>query len=177
MKGNSMNEFIQKNRRLLKIYNYMAYIMGWILIVLTPILSYILILNSSGNKTKPLAEIDRYYFILSIHSGIVNYFCLGIILLTIARFIKYLYSEESRPDWILRHFVDFISIYALLIVIGISIKYMDPSFHKKGMPAQNIGATLLPQIIIDFAKAFIVIGLGHIMSRVLPVIEESKTLV
>ena len=98
-------------------------------------------------------------------------------MLTIARFIKYLYSEESRPDWILRHFVDFISIYALLIVIGISIKYMDPSFHKKGMPAQNIGATLLPQIIIDFAKAFIVIGLGHIMSRVLPVIEESKTLV
>ena len=172
-----MNEFIQKNKKLLKIYNYLAFIIGWILIILSPVLSYILMIDSSDGKTKSITQIDRYYFISSIHYGIVNYLCLGIILLIIARFIKYLYSEESRPDWILRHFVDFISVYALLIVIGISIKYMDPSFHKKGMPMHNIGATLLPKIILDFAKTFIVIGLGHITSRILPVIEESKTLV
>ena len=172
-----MNEFIEKNRRLLKIYNLLILVIGWLLIALTPILSYLLIINSSGGKTQSITEIDRYYLIRFIHAGIVNYLCLGIILLIIARFIKYLFSDEFRPDWFLRHFVDFISIYALLIVFGISIRYMDPSFHKKGMPTQNIGTVLLPQIIIDFAKTFIVIGLGHIMSRVLPVIEESKTLV
>ena len=169
-----MNEFIQKNKKLLEIYNYLANIIGWILIVLTPVLILILLLNRTGGNIRSISDVNIYFFVLSIHTGIANYLCLGLILLVVARFIKYLYSEEPKPGWLLRHFDKIIYLYTIVIAMGISLEYLP---QKKAITWQEILAYSLPVLIINAAKVFILIGLGHVMNKVLPVIEESKSLV
>ncbi|MBN1972418.1 MAG: hypothetical protein JW787_02170 [Sedimentisphaerales bacterium] len=169
-----MNEFIEKNRKLLEFYRFVAKIIGWILIGLTPFLiyrSYYLL------TTYPQEKDSTYLFLLNIRNFIVYYFCLGFILLGIAHFIKYIYSKESKVGWLLKHLNQFLYIYAFLMAIGNFIELKFPIIHKLGFLIQDSTTYLLTQIILTLTYILIIIGLGHIMSRILPVIEESKTLV
>jgi hypothetical protein len=102
---------------------------------------------------------------------------LGILVLSIARFIKYLYSEETGPDWFLRHMEKVLYLYAIVLLASIFIEYKNPSLSPEVLTIQSIALYLLPLILFKVALVLIIVGLGHIMSRILPVIEESKTLV
>lgn len=171
-----MKDFLERNKRMLKFYHFTSRIAGWVLIGLTPMLSYILMLNRSSTVFKKTV-ISSYVFILCINKGIVSYLCLGIILLGISLLIKYIYSEETKPGWILDHFDKFFYLYAFLILIGMFIAYFNPEFHEGKASLQKVSSHLFPQMIINTAQIFILTGLGYIWKRVLPVIEESKTLV
>jgi len=162
-----MNEFIEKNRRLLEFYHFTAHIIGWILIAMAPI---IVVRNLS--RTPAQSEFQLYTLLFSIRAGILNFILFGLIVLGISRLIRYLYEEQSQPGWILRHIEKFLYIYALLIVVGFFIEFKHPSIH-----IEQLALYLLPQIIHKAAQVLILIGLGHIIRRILPVIEESKTLI
>lgn len=168
-----MNEFIKKNRRMLEFYNFTAKIIGWVLIGITPFLIYSLILLRSQTRV----DVHSFAYLLTIYNGIERYLFFGFILLGTSRFIRFLYADESQLGWILRNFEKFLYLYAVLIFIGIILACMDPSMRSNHVTLQEIGSYLLPQIISRTAQIFILIGLGHILRRILPVIEESKTLV
>ena len=168
-----MNEFIEKNIRLLEFYHFSAQIIGWILIGITPFFTIVLILLRSPRPT----DIDSYLLLLSIRSGVVNFLFIGLILLGIARFIRYLYSEEQQPGWILRNTEIFLYVYAFLIAAGILIEFKNPGLYSSATTLQEIASYVIPQIMIRMAQVLIIVGLAHILRRILPVIEESKTLV
>ena len=166
-----MNEFIEKNRSLLRFYHLAAKIIGWVLTGVTPFLAVASILSRTDQGSA-----NTYLLLLSIRNFVVYYICLGLIFLVVARFIKYLYSEEPRPGWILRHFEKFLYIYAFLMAAGLYAEFLAPRFLYEGISSDEL-TYLLTRIILTLAHVLIIIGLGHIIRRILPVIEESKTLV
>jgi hypothetical protein len=166
-----MNEFIEKNKRLLQIYHLAAKILGWVLIVLFPIYA---ITDIHWLPSRP-SRFNTFIMLMDIRH-LIYYLCLGLVLLGIARFIKYLYSEESQPGWILRQLEKFLYIYAFLMVVGIYVEFLHPAIPSNDISLKEI-IYLLSRIICTLAYVLIIIGLGHIMRRILPVIEESKTLI
>jgi hypothetical protein len=172
-----MNEFIEKNRGLLKFYHFAAKIIGWILIGVAPVFIFISIHSVTSIPSEANIEANIYLLLLGVQNLIVYYFCLGLILLGIARFIKYLYSEESQPGWILRHFEKFLYIYAFLMVVGVYFEFKNPGINSGNPILLHMITYVLSETILTSALVLIIIGLGHIIRRILPVIEESKSLV
>ena len=167
-----MNEFIAKNKRLLKIYCTAARIIGWVLLIVPAIGFAIVVLGPdrpwSGNSA----------VLLSLPEAILNIMLLGFIALGVAAFIRYLFETECRPGWILRYAGTILYTGAVLIIAAAILKCL--------LLMNTVGTTghidtlmvaLLTLAVPSAAKVLILIGLGKILQRIMPVLEESKTLI
>lgn len=161
-----MNEFIEKNRRLLKIYCVATRIIGWVLLI-TAGTWIVSILSGYSSFSIP--------FVMPI--TIFIRILVGLVVLGVAQFIRYLFETEYKPGWILRNGEKILYLYAALRVIRITLlffadaKRMGDSIHYS--PWGFLVANGLPVV----AVALIMVGLAQILRRVIPIIEESKTLV
>jgi hypothetical protein len=168
-----MNEFIEKNRRLLKIYCITARIVGWILLVVPAVGSVWTLLGSTY-----LRHEQNRIWLLAWPENIVNIWILGFIALGIAAFIRYLFETECRPGWILRHSEGILYIGAVLIIVVVILKcVLLVRTQWGGRHIDSLIFGLLMSTVLCAAKVLILIGLGKILRRIMPVIEESKTLV
>lgn len=158
-----MNEFIEKNRRLLKIYCVVARIIGWGLLITAGIWAisilsgYVLLRTASPAFTEPIIILTRIV--------------IGLGMLGTAQFIRFLYETEYQPGWILRYLEKILYLYAVIRIV--SIVFLLFYFSNLNFLLRYIFFTGLP----DLAGPFIAVGLGQILRRLLPVIEESRTLV
>jgi hypothetical protein len=108
---------------------------------------------------------------------VLNFVFLGLVALGVAQFIKYVFAHQDQPTFLLRIGDKILYIYAGFLILGAILTWV--------FQMMVIKATAIPTFIISFAglllpatvKALILIGLGKILKRVIPVIEESKTLV
>jgi hypothetical protein len=98
---------------------------------------------------------------------------LGIITLGLAQLIRFLLSDAAKPGWILRHGDIFLYLYAATGLLA--------QLAYQSVIAVHLGSQwLLPfaaYVPFSLAKALILIGLGLVLRRVIPMVEESKTLV
>lgn len=172
-----MNEFIEKNKGFLKIYCTTAQISG-LLLVVAPIVGIIIgILTGSVSKGhRPhIPNIIQISYV--IQAAVLNFVFLGLVALGVAQFIKYVFESQDQPSFLLRIGDKILYIYAGLLILGAVLQWV--------FQMMVIKATAPPTLLISFAalilpaavKALILIGLGKILRRVMPVIEESKTLV
>ena len=94
-----MNEFIEKNKGLLKFYCVAARIIGWALLLT-------LLWNQLGGKQwlGPPPEVFPYR---------ISYPMLGLVVLGIGQFLKYLCETGSKPGWILHHADKILYLYAM----------------------------------------------------------------
>jgi len=171
-----MHEFIKNNRRLLKIYCVVSRIIGWILLIV-PLVGITWVLLESTDNFRG----QNLFLLLRWPENIVNVWILGFIALGIAAFIRYLFETESRPGWTLRHSERILYIGAVLVVIVailncISLIYTMRKYAGIGHIYSLILGLLMP-IVLCAAKVLILVGLGKILRRLMPVIEESKSLV
>ena len=161
-----MNAFIEENRRLLKIYCISARIIGWVLLITTGTWTVSTLSGYSSFSIPFVMPITIFIHIL-----------VGLVILGVAQFIRYLFETEYKPSLILRHGEKILYLYAVLRVTRISLlffvdaKRMGDSIHYS--PWGFIVANMLPVV----ASALILVGLAQILRRVMPIIEESKTLV
>ncbi len=171
-----MKEFIEKNRRLLHFYCE----------TLTTIGSVILILGLVGSCAMTIfALLSKFWYwpapsLFHMHMMIVRlpsflkamFFWIGI--LGLAQFIKYLVERNYKPGWILRQGEMFFYLYALLTILDAVWIYMtnyhSPSFYTR---VDVIFVTVFSTAV----KVLVLVGLGQILRHLMPVIEESKTLV
>ena len=163
-----MNEFIEKNKRLLRTYCVAARIIGWILLIVPSIICVIGILLPS----KVWGQAFNSLIILP--TLVLDFMFPGLIALCVAQFIRYLYQEEHIGK-LLRYGDKILYIYALLVVMGSISKYI-----FNWVIIGRVGALAVSALCLSFpaaAKVLVLIGLAQILRRVLPVIEESKTLV
>jgi len=161
-----MNEFIEKNRRLLRFYCVAARIIGWVLLTVPGIIALVEVLKGSlpgGNKL----------LILMVRAVVLNFMFLGLIALGVAQFIRYVFERQYQPGWILRNADKILYVYAVLIVLGAVWQCVSQTMITYSLFFSFLVTWLLPAI----AKALILTGLGQILRRILPVIEESRTLV
>lgn len=165
-----MNEFIKRNRKMLEFYCLAARIIGWALMLMPPaFIALALLWNQLGGQTRlPPPEISLAH---------IGYFMLGLIVLGIGQFIRHLFQTESKPGWILRHGDKILYLYAAFTVVGAGSIIRMMFYLGREYPIKYVISTGFLFLPPALAKAFVLIGLAHILRRIMPVIEESKTLV
>ncbi len=166
-----MNEFFQKNKSILIFYQIAAKIIGWTLIVITPLAAI------QGFYARTNQGSAGTYELLRFTHALISFLFLGFILLGVAKFIKYLYSEESHQGWILRNIDKLLYFYAVFIALDISvtIEYAILVWGHWTLP--EITGYMLKQTLLTLTHVLVIVGLAQVLRRILPVIEESKTLV
>jgi hypothetical protein len=164
-----MNEFIEKNKHLLQIYYLASKIIGWILIAVSPLGTIIFLSGNQSFSENALA-------ILYILQGVtLNPLILGLLLLGTAQFIRCVSETEYKPGWILQNGSAVLYAAAFIVLMSCVVNYLFFVFSFSGYSFQMLKFFI--SFIPALAKVLILVGLGKILRRVLPVIEESKTLV
>ena len=166
-----MNEFIEKNRRLLKFYCVAARIIGWVLLLTLPaLITLVLLWNQLGGKQwqSPPPKVFPYR---------ISYPMLGLVVLGFGQFLKYLCKTESKPGWILHHADKILYLYATFNIFfaGLAVKWTFVVWRE--FPMKVILSNGFLKLVPPLAAALLWIGLALILRRIMPVIEESKTLV
>ena len=168
-----MNEFVKRNKKLLEFYCLAARIIGWALLLTPPALIALVLLwrhlsGPTDGRQLPPPEISLWH---------IGYFMHGLVVLGIGQFIRHLFQTESKPGWILRHGDKILYVDAAFTVV-LAVATMRTTFYfGREFPIKyviHMGFLWVPRA---FAKALVLIGLAHILRRIMPVIEESKTLV
>ena len=180
-----MNEFIEKNRRLLKIYCVAARIIGWLILILGGIGILTLLVKqwqvgwSHGVAIEgSLGIFQRSWFALMSY---------GLAALGVAQFIRYLFDRNYQPGWILRYADKILYVFAFFAIwkavgaIWIFISNYDnatrTNLHSDISPPYTWLLLVLSVVLLCSAKLLAIIGLAQALRRLMPVIEESKTLV
>jgi len=164
-----MSKFIESNRQLLQIYYIVALIIGWALIAVSPLGTIVAL---SGNQSFS----ENALVILYVLQGVtLNPLILGLLLLGTAQFIRCVAETEYKPGWILQNGSVVLYAAAFLVIMSCVVNYLFFIFSLSEHSFQILKffTSLIPALV----KFLILLGLGKILRRVLPVIEESKTLV
>ncbi|MHC4499941.1 MAG: hypothetical protein ACYS9T_04400 [Planctomycetota bacterium] len=168
-----MDEFIEKNRQLLTSFCFVARIIAWVLLIVPAVGFAIAVLGPdrpySGNPA----------MLLALPEAVLNIALLGFITLAVAAFVRYLLLDtDCRPGWILRYAHAFLYTGAGLIITTAILKclFLMNTVGRTGR-IDTLIVALLTSAVPNAAKVLILIGLGKILQRILPMIEESKTLV
>ncbi|MHC4265754.1 MAG: hypothetical protein ACYSUK_07465 [Planctomycetota bacterium] len=164
-----MNEFIEKNKQLFKIYYTAALIMGWILIVLPGIKSALLLFYIL--RAGEVRMIMMGTFLELVFGQII----LGVFLLAVAQFIRFLISGSNKASGLLQHIDKIIYLYAIVKVARIIFVYLSEAIEVG--PFDSLWGSFTSFGIPSIAFVLILVGLGVILKRSIPIIEESKTLV
>jgi len=170
-----MNAFVKKNERLLKFFNNMPQIMG-------PVMLACSVAWGVFGATQLLSKIgDWKAFEDAFHDGPVQagtMFFLGLILIVVAQFIRYLFNTEYQPGWILRHgekifyaHAAFIFVHALWFTKRFLVGQYSFRTSREALEVCNA----LTYWLIRLSIVLILVGSGQILRRILPVIKESKT--
>jgi len=166
-----MNGFFVKNEGLLKFYCIVARITGWLVLSVGCLAaaSHSLALYSRiGNR-----EALQAYLLQVPWGMIVNFIPAGILALGVAQFIRYLFDSDYQQGWILRYGQQILCLWAAVYCVWaylVEIGFISPATTKSWWRL----IFLLPFL---GAKVLALVGLGQILRRVIPVIDESRTLV
>ena len=168
-----MKELIGRNKTLCQFYCRAAHVLGWLLLVLGGIwagIYYLRVVSRVGDWEPVQAELN------SMPSGIFHFIMAGLVALGVRQFAAYILEADHRPGWILRHGEGILYLWAVLLVVSDVWSYtQDTSLALSNLYLRLLVGLLL--VLLTAAKVLALVGLGQILRRVLPVIEESKTLV
>jgi len=167
-----MNEFIEKNKGLLRFYYIAARIFGWCILLVAAIMIIAEIL--SGGRFIGAKGLDRLYMLEGL---LFRYMLPAFLALLVAQFIRYLYEVEHQPGWILRYGDKILYIYAVMVVLNAIWQHVYFVFLQHGDLGISKLFYVFLTVLLTGAKALILLGFAQILRRILPVIEESKTLV
>ena len=166
--------FVEKNRKLLHFYYWAARISGWAFISIS-------LLAFFGHSVALASRMgDRQAFnayLPSVPWGMFNNVLpTGLLVLGLAQLIGYLHHAESKAGWILCHSDKLVYVYAAILLgyfcfaggLDVVRHYHEP---------HDFPLRLIFIAMFVLVKLLLLIGLAQMVKRLLPIIEESRTLV
>jgi len=172
-----MNKFTEKNRRLLKFYCENLRSIGFLILILGLVGGFALTIFKLVTQFGYWHAPKSFEMVISVMPlgafGIIFY---GLGILGLVQFIRYLVEEDYKPGWILRHGYMFFNLYALFIIVNVVWVYTT----IPGILSLSSYMGVFKTLIIVFSitvRVLILVGLGQILRRLMPIIEESKSLV
>jgi hypothetical protein len=175
-----MTNFIEKNAALLKFYSIAARIIGWVLICggtiwfLLFALCILAARDAAGELRWP-HETENVMYATS--AAIFDFVFPGLIALVLAQLARRLVQDEYQPGRLLRFGDIILYAYAGLVICRAALTYY---IWRVGLLGNYTAGHLLfvqPMVIPVIAKVLIIAGLAYVLRRVLPIIEEWKSLV
>ena len=181
-----MTQFIEKHRRLLQAYCLIARIVGWLLI-LGGALWIVLFAKCmetipsgklrTSEDAREILEVVTYIATSVFYDFIIP----GFLAFAIAGLLDFLLRPEAKPRLVLRITDKLCYIYAAFLILkAISLNFWFERLTFTEIPEISEQTRILlvqPLLVTTLAKILLLIGIGMILHRLLPVIEESKTLV
>ena len=177
--------FIEKNRKLLRFYCLVARIIGWILTI-GGVFWFFLTVAASRNVSfeespDPLLCVLTFFFLYAFSSLLYDFFLPGMIAFGVAQLLRYLITDDYKPDFILRNANKLLYIYAAFLVLTNICRYswyVDFKFLEIVSKSEFSRILFMqPFLLPTLAKVLILVGIAQIFRRLLPVIEEYKSLV
>ena len=111
----------------------------------------------------------------------LEFILFGLLGLGIAQLIRYLFDSDCNPGFILKHGVKFLYAYMFLLLMVMVIRNIGTIQYLTNSDIKNTQGlfftTSIASVVLFAAKALILIGLAEFLKRIMPVIEEHKSLV
>ena len=169
-----MKEFIEKNKALLRLYCVTAGVIGWLLII-GGVFWFVLTASSIDTSTAERPEGLMYL----ISSMLFDFVLPGLIALGVMQFIRYVFADSQKPGRLLGMANWLFYLYAVFLTLKAYFKYIFFSdWYAEAISLETSQLLFVqPFLLPTAAKVLILVGLGQIIRRLMPVIEESKTLV
>jgi hypothetical protein len=170
-----MNEFIEKNRKLLLFYYWAARVGGWVVLSLASLAvaghSFAL-----ASRIGDWNEFYRYYQHDVPWGMFNNGLPTGLLVLGVAQLIWYLLETDRQPRWILRNADKLLYTYtAILIGYYCWIGATEVILHFN--EPYDFPLRLIALVVFILVKLLVLVGVAEVLRRLLPMIEESRTLV
>ncbi len=170
-----MKTFIEDYKKLLQFYDAALRLSGWLLLTLG-VCSFVITLilvRSLGTQAFAVTAIN-----MPLKPS--EFILFGLLGLGIAQLIRYLLTD-CKPGFILRHGCKLLYIYALVIFYFTLMRNIYTIVYLKNADTENTASlfvvTSIASLVLCAAKALILIGLAQFLKRIMPVIEEHKSLV
>jgi hypothetical protein len=172
-----MNTFIKQNKKLLLFYYWAVRIGGWILLTL----SLLAVIGHSVALSSRIADSQEFsrYWHHDVPWGMFTYLLpAGLLALGVTQLIWYLLGTDHRPGWILRHADKLLYVYTA-IMLGYYIWMCIKELNITRAWDTNVEfiMRILVAVVFVSVKILALVGLAQMLKRLLPVIEESRTLV
>ena len=168
-----MKAFIEKNQEMLLTYCIVARIIGCLFVVSGCI-------NGIGASVVMFTKLDQYpdfqAFFCALPIRDLNNIFVGLLAFWCSKFIRFLYDADYNQDWLLRNAAKLLYQYAT-IVLGYNFIAI---VAINGFSLEQIGeiiGRMIIFILFGWIWPIAFVGLGFIIKQIMPVIEESKTLV
>ena len=169
--------FIEKNRKMLLFYYWAMRIGGWMLLSL-PSLAVIGHSFALATRITDSQEFIRYWHHDVPWGMFTHLIPASILALGVTQLIWYLLETEHKPGWILRNADKLLYVYTA-IMFGCYIFMSVKGLSKTITWDTNVEFIIRIFIGVVFisVKILALVGLAQILKRLLPLIEESRTLV
>jgi len=168
-----MNAFVEKNRRLLKIYCVAARTIGRVLLIVAAVIAVVKLFSGFSVDD----QLRSYMLYLLCQQLTLSFVLLGLVLLGLAQFVRYLSENDYQPGWIFRHGDKVLYLYAAALIISPFLDYYFQMTVIRNVSAVSLLLYFLSAVLPAVAKALIFVGMAQILKRIVPMIEESRTLV
>ena len=167
--------FIEKNRKLLLFYYWAARVGGWMFLAFASLAA---VGHSVALATRigDWAEFNRYYEHDVPWGAFSNGLPTGLLALGIAQLIRYLLETDRKPDWILRNADKLLYTYTAILIgyyCWIGTTEVISHFNEP----YDFPLRLIMLVILISVKLLVLVGVAELLRRLLPMIEESRTLV
>lgn len=175
-----MRTIVDDNRSVLRFYGRAARIIGWTLLIgggiwlLLFTLGILAAVDAAGELHWPGTSRNVIY---AASTFVFNFLVPGLLALLIGQFIGYLRERTGKRGYISR-FGSWIFYACGILVIAQAILNAS-GWQPAGLRDPDQAGLLFtsPLLVPILAKVLICIGLGHLLNRILPIVDESKTLV
>ncbi len=97
-------------------------------------------------------------------------------MLSLAQFVRYLYEHNYQPGWILRHADKALYLYGAGLIVSPIVYHCFQMTIQSDNPTDTL-LFLMSAELPALARGLIFIGMGLVLRRMVPIVEESKTLV
>ncbi len=175
-----MVKFIEKHSRLLRTYCLIARILGWYLLLAGPFW-FISLVSCYHIGEHGFEEQYADLILYGVGATIFDFIVPGFLAFAVSGLLDYLLRPESRPGTILKMTDKLCYVYAAFLILkalAANFWIIGVKFHELSQISESARILLIqPLLGPTVAKVLLLIGVGVILRRLLPVIEESKTLV
>ena len=167
--------FIEKNRKLLLFYYWAMRIGGWLFLSI--------VFLAAAGKSFALAtrigdwqEFNRFLQHDVPWGTFTNGLPTSLLFLGMSQFIRYLLKTDHKPDWILRNADKLLYTYtAILISYYCWMGTTEVILHFNEPYDFPLRLIVLAAFIL--VKLLALVGIAEMLRRLLPMIEESRTLI
>ena len=158
----------------MKLYCVVSAIIGWLLVIGGV---FWFILTASSFETNLAERPEGLMYLIS--SMLFDFVLPGLIALGVMQFIRYLFQDTDKPGRLLCMADWLFYLYAVFLIFKAYFKYiMYSNWYAEAISLETSHLLFVqPFILPTVAKVLILVGLGQILRRIIPVIKESKTLV